>query len=163
MDKREILYGKILSKSELKRKLAFWRYKDQRIVMVYGTFETLKPGIVDMIMQAANQGDVLLVALRSDRLVHKQKGEGSPQFNQFNRAYVLASLLQVSGIVVVEEDELGGLIEQVHPGFTAFCKHATDEEKKLFRSVVDWGGEFAEFDSDKILTEPVSIEGEKAD
>jgi len=116
-----------------------------------------------MIMQAANQGDVLLVALRSDRLVHKQKGEGSPQFNQFNRAYVLASLLQVSGIVVVEENELGGLIEQVHPCFTAFCKHATDGEKKLFHSVVDWGGEFAEFDSDKVLTEPVSVEGEKAD
>jgi len=37
------------------------------------------------------------------------------------------------------------------------------KRKKLFRSVVDWGGEFAEFDSDKILTEPVSIEGEKAD
>ena len=162
MDKREILYGKILSKSELKRKLAFWRYKDQRIVMVYGTFETLKPGIVDMIMQAANQGDVLLVALRSDRLVQKQKGEGCPQFNQFNRAYVLASLLQVSGIVVVEEDEIGWFDRA---GSSVSQHSASMPPMKRKNCFAAWWTGVASLQSSipKILTEPVSIEGERAD
>jgi bifunctional ADP-heptose synthase (sugar kinase/adenylyltransferase) len=159
MDKREILYRKILNQVALKRILAFWRYKDQRITMAYGTFETLKPGNVDMLVQAANHGDVLLVAIRSDKLVKNQKGEGRPIYNQFNRAYILASQLMVSGICVVEEGTLFELVDMVRPDFTAFCKNASEEEKKVLQGVIDWGGEYVEVDTEKTLSEPISTEG----
>jgi len=159
MDKREILYRKILNQVALKRMLAFWRYKDQRITMAYGTFETLKPGNIDMLIQAANHGEALLVAIRSDILVNKQKGEGRPIYNQFNRAYVLASQLMVSGICVVEEGAFHELIDMVRPDFIVFCKNALEDEKKVMQGVIDWGGEYVEVDAEITLSEPSGTEG----
>jgi D-beta-D-heptose 7-phosphate kinase/D-beta-D-heptose 1-phosphate adenosyltransferase len=154
MDKREILYRKILNQVELKRRVAFWRYKDQRITMAYGAFDMLKPGNVDLLIQAANKGEALLVAIRSDEYIKSQKGDGNPIHNQFNRAYMLASQLLVSGICVVEKDEVSELINMVRPVAIAFCKHAPEGEKEIFRKVKDWNGEAIEVDTDIVLEEP---------
>jgi len=57
---------------------AEWRRNGQRVVLTNGCFDLLHPGHVTYLQQARALGDVLVVALNSDRSVRELKGPGRP-------------------------------------------------------------------------------------
>jgi bifunctional ADP-heptose synthase (sugar kinase/adenylyltransferase) len=148
MDKRDILDQKILDSVRLQRLIAYWNFKGQSISLAYGTFDVLKAGSIDMIIEAANKGDVLLVAVKADDLVAKHKGEGNPINHHCNRALALASLQLISAVVIVNAEDPSELIDMVKPSFVAYCKYAVEAEINTFRRVHDWGGEIVQFDTE---------------
>ena len=147
MDKREILERKILGQEELERMLAFWRFKDKSVSLAYGTFDVLKPGSIEMIIQAANKANVLLVAVKSDDLVAKQKGAGNPLNHQCNRAMALAAQMLVSGVYIVGSEDPSALVELVKPAVIVHCKNSTEKEISAFKKIIEREGEVLEVDT----------------
>ena len=80
-----------------------WRREGRRVVLTNGCFDLLHPGHVALLEAARAQGDVLVVAINSDRSVGRMKGEGRPLVPEAERAETLLALEPVDRVVVYEE------------------------------------------------------------
>jgi D-glycero-beta-D-manno-heptose 1-phosphate adenylyltransferase len=85
------------------------------LVMTNGVFDLLHPGHVDVLLAARREGDVLLVALNTDSSVQRLKGPTRPIRPEADRAYVLAALEAVDGVVLFEQDTPLDLIRRIEP------------------------------------------------
>jgi D-beta-D-heptose 7-phosphate kinase/D-beta-D-heptose 1-phosphate adenosyltransferase len=84
--------AKILTIEELRIEREELRRQKKRVVLTNGCFDLLHPGHVRYLQQARTLGDVLIVALNSDRSVRELKGSGRPILNENERAEVIAAL-----------------------------------------------------------------------
>jgi D-beta-D-heptose 7-phosphate kinase/D-beta-D-heptose 1-phosphate adenosyltransferase len=80
-----------------------WREEGRRVVLTNGCFDLLHPGHLALLEAARTQGDVLVVALNSDRSVSRIKGEGRPVVPEGERAETLLALEAVDRVVVYHE------------------------------------------------------------
>ena len=95
---------------------AAWRQRVRgRVVFTNGVFDLLHPGHVDVISQARDQGDALIIGLNSDASVRRLKGPERPVRSEAERAYVLAALSDVDAVVTFDEDTPLELIRLVRP------------------------------------------------
>jgi len=115
MKKTEVIKSKILDSDELERNLAFWRFKNRKIVFTNGCFDILHRGHIEYLAQANDTGDVLIIGLNTDASVRRLKGAGRPVNPQEARAMVLASLLFVDAVVLFDEDTPYNLIKTIQP------------------------------------------------
>ena len=115
MQKLDIIKAKILSGEELERKLAYWRFKNLKIVFSNGCFDILHAGHVDYLSKAADEGDVLIIGLNTDASTKRLKGPTRPINDQDARAMIMASLSFVTAVVLFDEDTPYNLIKQVQP------------------------------------------------
>ena len=76
------------------------RRAGRRVVLTNGCFDLLHPGHVEYLETAKSFGDVLVVALNSDRSVRTLKGAGRPIMPQRARAGLLAGLAAVDHVVI---------------------------------------------------------------
>ena len=75
MKKLEIVETKIhFNHDTLKTWLAYWRFKEKKIVFTNGCFDLLHQGHVDYLSKAADQGNILIVGLNTDASVSRIKG-----------------------------------------------------------------------------------------
>ncbi|GAB4284759.1 MAG: hypothetical protein Kow0068_09920 [Marinilabiliales bacterium] len=110
------LTSKILvSDTDISRVLAYYRFRDFKIVFTNGCFDILHRGHVDYLAKAADLGDILIIGLNTDDSVKRLKGENRPIFDQDSRAIMLAALSFVNNIIFFEEDTPIELIEIVKP------------------------------------------------
>lgn len=120
--------GKVLSIERLDEELRRRRDAGQRVVMTNGCFDLLHPGHVASLRQAADQGDVLVVAVNSDRSVRRLKGPGRPIIDEQGRAEMLAALACVDYVVGFDDESVAGLVERVMPDvLVKSAEYAADE------------------------------------
>ena len=106
---------KILSPDELLGVRQAVRAAGKSLVFTNGVFDLLHVGHVRYLVEARALGDVLLVALNSDRTVHQLKGEGRPITNESERAEILAALRQVDYVTIFDDISPRSLIKQLLP------------------------------------------------
>jgi len=95
---------------------AVWRQRVRgTLVFTNGVFDLLHPGHVDVIAQARDEGDALIVGLNSDASVRRLKGPERPVRSEAERAYVLAALADVDAVVAFGEDTPLELIRHLRP------------------------------------------------
>lgn len=99
----------------LKRKLAFWKFKDLSVVFTNGCFDILHLGHIDYLSKTADQGNILIVGLNTDRSVKKIKGKKRPINNEASRAAVLASLFFIDAVVLFDEETPYNIIKTISP------------------------------------------------
>ena len=104
---------KILSGNEIK--LLAEAIKGYKSVFTNGCFDLLHIGHVQLIQEAARQGDRLIVAVNSDASVKRLKGPERPIQPQAARALVMAGLDGVDAVTIFDEDTPLALIEAVTP------------------------------------------------
>ncbi|MHB8654271.1 MAG: adenylyltransferase/cytidyltransferase family protein [Terriglobia bacterium] len=75
----------------------------KRVVFTNGCFDLLHPGHTRYLSQARALGDVLIVAVNSDRTVNALKGPGRPVFPELERAEILAALEAVTYVTIFDE------------------------------------------------------------
>jgi D-beta-D-heptose 7-phosphate kinase/D-beta-D-heptose 1-phosphate adenosyltransferase len=80
-----------------------WRQEGRRVVLTNGCFDLLHPGHLALLEAARAHGDVLVVAINSDRSVRRIKGEGRPLVPEAERAETLLALEAVDRVVVYDE------------------------------------------------------------
>ncbi|NJK98645.1 MAG: D-glycero-beta-D-manno-heptose 1-phosphate adenylyltransferase [Bacteroidetes bacterium] len=100
---------------ELTNNLAYWRFKDQKVVFTNGCFDILHRGHVEYLAKAASLADVLVVGLNTDSSVTRLKGSARPVQDETSRALILASLSFVTRVVLFDEDTPYELIKFVQP------------------------------------------------
>ena len=115
MNNLSLIKNKIISSEHLEAKIAYWRFKDYRIVFTNGCFDLLHLGHIDYLSRAADLGDVLVIGLNSDLSVRKLKGSGRPIQDQESRAMILASLQFVGAIILFDSDTPYDLIREIQP------------------------------------------------
>jgi D-beta-D-heptose 7-phosphate kinase/D-beta-D-heptose 1-phosphate adenosyltransferase len=104
---------KIISRIELLRR--FGRPREQRLVFTNGCFDLLHPGHVQYLEEARALGDVLVVAVNTDRSVRALKGPDRPLVAQDARAHVIAGLGAVDAVTLFDEDTPRELIAALLP------------------------------------------------
>ncbi|NCA85745.1 MAG: D-glycero-beta-D-manno-heptose 1-phosphate adenylyltransferase [Clostridia bacterium] len=100
---------------ELGRLVAYWNFKNQKIVFTNGCFDILHRGHIDYLAKAADLGNVMVIGLNTDDSVMRLKGAGRPVQDQDSRALTLAALRFVSAVVLFDEDTPSELIKAVQP------------------------------------------------
>ena len=91
------------------------RTSGKNVVMTNGVFDLLHPGHVRYLKAARAEGDVLLVAINSDRSVSAIKGPTRPLTPQHERAEILDALACVDAVVVFDEETPAEIIAAVRP------------------------------------------------
>ncbi len=128
MNYLDVIQQKILSGVDLERKLAYWRFKNFKIVFTNGCFDLLHLGHIDYLSKASDLGDVLIVGLNTDASVKRLKGNHRPINDEQARANVLASLQFVHGVVLFDEDTPYEIIKQIQPNVLVKGKDYQAEE-----------------------------------
>jgi rfaE bifunctional protein nucleotidyltransferase chain/domain len=86
------------------------------VVFTNGVFDLLHPGHTRYLADARAQGDVLVVAVNSDRSVRAlAKGPGRPVTPEHERAELLAALAAVDAVVVFDEATPQAIVEAIQP------------------------------------------------
>jgi rfaE bifunctional protein nucleotidyltransferase chain/domain len=107
--------SKILLLEELALKVADHKSRGERIVLANGCFDVLHVGHARYLEGARREGDVLIVALNSDKSVRSLKGEGRPILPAEARARLVAGLATVSYVVIFEESDVTRLLSTLRP------------------------------------------------
>lgn len=108
-------HRKIVSHRALLSVVRRLRRRGRRIVFTNGCFDLLHVGHVTLLERAKRLGDVLVVAINSDRSVRALKGAHRPIMSQRDRARLLAALASVDYVTVFNESTPLGLIRLVQP------------------------------------------------
>jgi D-glycero-beta-D-manno-heptose 1-phosphate adenylyltransferase len=107
--------GKIVSQDELIQATAREKRDGRRVVFTNGCFDLLHPGHVRCLAEARALGDVLVVAVNSDRSVRGNKGPERPLVPERDRAEVLAALASVDYVTIFDEPTPRELIARLLP------------------------------------------------
>jgi len=95
------------------------RREGKKLVFTNGCFDLLHAGHVRYLNQARALGDVLVVALNSDRSVREIKGEGRPIITEDERAEVLAALASVDYVFLFDDHTPQRVIDAIVPDVLA--------------------------------------------
>ena len=92
------------------------RAAERRVVFTNGVFDVLHPGHTRYLADARAEGDVLIVAVNSDRSVRAQnKGADRPIHPEQERAELLSALACVDAVVVFDEDTPFEIVSAIQP------------------------------------------------
>ena len=88
----------------------------KKIVFTNGVFDILHPGHTRYLADAKALGDVLIVAINSDRSARALgKAPDRPINTEHERAEILAALASVDGVVVFDEDTPHAIVSALQP------------------------------------------------
>ena len=92
------------------------RSQRKKIVFTNGVFDILHPGHARYLKEARSLGDVLIVAVNSDRSARAQgKAPDRPVNPESERCEVLSALACVDAVVVFDEDTPHEVIKAIQP------------------------------------------------
>ena len=134
---------KILSRSELVRKVAEWRRAGERITLANGNFDLLHVGHVRYLEGAKALGGKLVVAINSDDSVRALKGEGRPVTPEKERAEIVAALAAVDAVVIFSELDVRAIIREIRPEVQAKGTDYTVDSVPERDALAEYGGKVA--------------------
>jgi rfaE bifunctional protein nucleotidyltransferase chain/domain len=107
--------GKLKSLDELQLLIAQARARGKTIVFTNGCFDILHRGHLHVLRQARALGDLLIVAVNSDRSVQQLKGPKRPVMSEAARAELIEALEMVDYVILFGETEPCRLLEALLP------------------------------------------------
>jgi D-glycero-beta-D-manno-heptose 1-phosphate adenylyltransferase len=136
----DLIAGKIYALPDIIQKTSHWKKDGKKIVFTNGVFDLLHKGHIFSLLQAAKQGDVLIIGLNADSSVKRLKGDSRPINDQDARALVLASLMMVDAVIIFEEDTPLKLITSILPDVLVKGGDYTVDEIVGAKEVIANGG-----------------------
>lgn len=130
-------YEKILTLEQGKQKAEELRNAGKKIVTLNGSFDLLHAGHLDILEEAKQQGDVLIVGTNTDEAIRNKKGASRPIMPQENRAALLAALACVDYVVIMpgayDDEPHGSFLPAIRPDI-----HVNGEEYGPVESWVEY-------------------------
>ena len=139
--------SKIYLQKALLKKVNQWRSENKKIVFSNGCFDILHPGHIYSLLQAAKEGDCLIVGLNADSSVKKLKVIDRPINNENSRAIVLAALNMVDAVCIFSEETPLDLIKSILPDVLVKGGDYTIDQIAGAKEVIAAGG--------KIILNPI--------
>lgn len=106
---------KVFGLDDLAAQVGVWRTAGKRIVFTNGCFDLLHAGHLSLLHNAAQHGDILVLAVNSDASVQRLKGPERPLIPERERAAMLASLTCVDAVTIFEEDTPLEILRSIRP------------------------------------------------
>ncbi len=119
------------------------RRQDQSVVFTNGCFDLLHVGHIRYLVGAADEGDILFVALNSDRSVRTLKGDGRPLFPAEERAEIISALECVDAVLIFDDSSVDRLLRQLRPNVHAKGTDYAPETVPERETVKAYGGRIA--------------------
>ena len=107
--------GKVVDRDALLRRVDELRRLGKTIALANGLFDLLHVGHLRYLEAAADEADVLVVAVNADASARALKGEGRPIVPEAERAELLAGLACVDLVTVFGEGDVVALLEALRP------------------------------------------------
>jgi len=145
--KKDLIAEKIYSLSSLGEKVKEWKNARNKIVFTNGVFDILHKGHLHSLIQAAGEGDILIVGLNADESVKKIKGSHRPLNNEQARAELLAAFYMVDAVVLFREETPLNLIKTILPDVLVKGGDYTIDQIAGAKEVITHGG--------KVLINPI--------
>ncbi|HKC13586.1 MAG TPA: adenylyltransferase/cytidyltransferase family protein [Vicinamibacteria bacterium] len=101
--------------AELLNERRAWKAAGRMVVFTNGCFDLLHPGHLALLEGARAEGDVLVVAINSDRSLREIKGPGRPLTPAAERAEILLALEPVDRVVIYDEPTPAEVISALLP------------------------------------------------
>lgn len=108
-------FGNKEGREKFSRMLAYWKFREKKLVFTNGCFDILHLGHIDYLAKSADLGNVLIIGLNTDMSVKRIKGEKRPVNNEEARATAIATLGFVDAVVLFNEDTPYELISAIGP------------------------------------------------
>ena len=119
------------------------REAGRTVVLANGAFDLLHVGHVRYLAAARALGDVLVVAVNSDRSVRGLKGPRRPILPETERVELLAHLACVDWLVLFDEPSVTEVLRAIRPDVHAKGTDYTPESVPERAVVAEWGGRTA--------------------
>ncbi len=134
---------KIKTYQELKQVIAIEKSRKHTVVLANGCFDILHVGHVRYLEAARMEGDILVVAVNSDRSVEKLKGPGRPLTPQEERAELVAALEPVDYVFIFDDLRLDSILIDLQPQVQVKGTDYTVETVPERETVLSYGGRVA--------------------
>ena len=107
--------AEILTREALVARIRDERAAGRTIAFANGCFDILHVGHIRYLEAAAQEADVLVVAINDDAMVKTLKGERRPILAAEHRAELVAALRSVDFVVIFPEPTVAPLLEALRP------------------------------------------------
>jgi len=141
LNKLEIIQQKIYTIDNLVRLANQWHMLSKKIVFTNGCFDIMHQGHNSYLLQAAEFGNKMIVAVNTDHSVKKLKGEKRPIIDQNSRAFNLACQTYVDAVILFDDDTPLDLILKLKPDVLVKGGDYTFETIVGANEVTQYGGE----------------------
>lgn len=132
---------KICDLDRLKRRVATWQSRGEKVVFTNGCFDLLHVGHITYLEKSKALGDRLVVGLNTDRSVRTLKGPERPVINEADRARVLAGLGAIDAVILFDDDTPLELICALRPDTLVKGSDYNEEDVVGAKEVKTWGGD----------------------
>jgi D-glycero-beta-D-manno-heptose 1-phosphate adenylyltransferase len=105
----------VLSIAEAASWMAAQRAAGRSVVFTNGVFDLVHPGHVTYLAAARAEGDVLIVAVNSDRSVRANKGPSRPILPEHERAELIGALEVVDAVVIFDDETPATIVAALQP------------------------------------------------
>lgn len=107
--------AKYIEPSQIEEKVADLKSQGLSIATLNGSFDLMHAGHLEMIHQASLQGDVLIVALNTDRSIQAYKSPLRPIIPLEYRLQMMAALERVDYVTWFDETDPRELLKKIQP------------------------------------------------
>ena len=97
------------------RRIGEARAAGRTVAFANGCFDLLHVGHIRYLESAAEEADILVVAINDDDSVRTLKGEGRPILSAGDRAELVAALRCVDYVIIFSEPNVGPLLTALRP------------------------------------------------
>ena len=132
-----------MSREELVRRIGEERAAGRTVAFANGCFDLLHVGHIRYLESAAQEADILVVAINDDHSVRTLKGEGRPILSASDRAELVAALRCVDYVVIFPEPNAGPLLTALRPDVHCKGTDYTVESVPEHDIVAGYGGRTA--------------------
>jgi len=141
-------FGQMIDTSRLRKLGQTLRNKKKKVVLTSGACDLLHAGHARFYDKAKQLGDVLVLAIPSNRIIQKQKGRGRPIVHEYSRAELMAFFDFVDYVVIFDTETIDPIIQELKPDifFTVDEEWNFEGRSSLQKQMNKWKG--------KIVTVP---------
>jgi len=132
--------NKILLIDELVEKVADLKQSGKTVVHSHGIFDLIHPGIIQHLVSAKKQGDLLVVTVVKDKDV--RRGSGRPIFPENMRLDNVASLELVDFVCLVEDEIPFECVTRINPDVFAKGQAYKERDRDIHEKIFEEEKEF---------------------
>jgi rfaE bifunctional protein nucleotidyltransferase chain/domain len=152
-----MLCNKFYPLPELTARIVAEKKLGKTIVLANGGFDLIHVGHIRYLQQAKALGEILVVALNSDRSLKNLKGEGRALLDEQGRVLIISALTCVDYVTLFDENRVDNILLALTPDF--HCKGSdytldTIPERDIVRS---YGGAMAIVGGEKVRSTSIII------
>ncbi len=111
----DIIYNKIIPRTEIVELANKWRENGDKIVFTNGCFDLIHRGHIEYLSRAADLSERMIVGLNTDASVSRLKGKDRPVVDEESRAILMGAFEFVDAVVYFDDDTPYELIKEIQP------------------------------------------------